>query len=126
MASMIHSFGKSKRLLSSHEFNRLFKSGKRLNLPQLTLVYRVRDSAPAAAPKLGLSVSRKVGKAHERNLLKRRLREIFRLHQQEISANAELVVIPRKETCEMSYSELENSFLKLLSRGKMVKSETFG
>lgn len=122
MAAESLAFGKNKRLLSNTEFRRIFKYGKRVSLPALTLIYRFRDQSSAPkSPKLGLSVSRKVGKAHDRNLLKRRLREIFRLHQHEFLENSEIVLIPKKETCELSYIELENSFFKLLLRGKLIK-----
>jgi ribonuclease P protein component len=122
LATKVLTFSKNKRLLSNTEFRRIFKAGKRLSLPVLTLIYRVREQLSEPKPaKLGLSVSRKVGKAHDRNLLKRRLREIFRIHQREIFENFEIVLIPRKETCELSYFDLENSVLKLFSRGKLIK-----
>jgi len=92
------------------------------NLPALTLVYRMRENSSAPKPpRLGLSVSRKVGKAHDRNLVKRRLREIFRIHQLEITDNAEMVIIPRKEACDFDYLDLESAILKLFSRAKLLK-----
>jgi ribonuclease P protein component len=46
-------------------------------------------------PRLGLSVSRKVGGAVVRNRWKRLLREAFRLRREELPAGLDLVVIPR-------------------------------
>jgi ribonuclease P protein component len=115
-------FGKDKRLLRSHEFSRLFKVGRRLSLPSITLVYHFFENRSKSKPAcLGLSISRKVGKAHDRNLLKRRLREIFRLNQRNIAENSKIVLIPRKEMCDFSYISLENDVIRLFSRAKLIK-----
>jgi ribonuclease P protein component len=116
-------FTKAQRLLSSGDFNRVFKQGKRVSSAEWTLVYRIRPSAPGRSfvPRLGLSVSKKLGGAVQRNLFKRRLREIFRLHQEQLQAGLELVVVPRKVAGIWGYFELENSFLTLCERGKFLK-----
>ena len=115
-------FSKSQRLLTQSDFNRVFKQGKRVSTPEWTIAYRVRPTAPGRsfAPRLGLSVSRKMGGAVQRNLFKRRLREIFRLNQQRLSSGAEIVVIPRKEVGVWDYSELEKRFFSLCERGKIL------
>ena len=46
--------------------------------------------------RLGLSVSRKVGKAHARNRLRRLYREAFRLTRHEMPTGLDLVLIPRR------------------------------
>ncbi|MES2202376.1 MAG: ribonuclease P protein component [candidate division FCPU426 bacterium] len=115
-------FGKNKRILRNSDYRRIFKSGRRANSSCFSLVYSINRSKTATkTPKLGLSVSRKAGDAHERNLMKRRLREIFRLHQLEISENSEIVVIPRKEMLKFDYFSLENEVLKLFFKEKLIK-----
>ena len=115
-------FGPAQRLLKASEFNRVFKQGRRLSQPELTLAYRVRPSRDGKIypPRLGLSVSRKVGGAVQRNVLKRRIREIFRLNQVQLVQGVELVVIPRKEAGDLSYQELEKRIFMLFERGKLL------
>lgn len=116
-------FGKNKRILKNFEYRRLYKVGKRLNLDALTFIYRfcVVKQENIKPPRLGLSVSRKVGKANQRNLIKRRLREIFRIHQLEMIENLELVIIPRKEALKFDYFSLESTLLESFSRAKLLK-----
>jgi ribonuclease P protein component len=115
-------FGPAQRLLKASEFNRVFKQGRRLSQPELTLAYRVRPSRDGKSypPRLGLSVSRKVGGAVQRNVLKRRIREIFRLNQSKLIQGVELVIIPRKEAVVLSYQDLEKRLILLFERGKLL------
>lgn len=46
-------------------------------------------------PRLGLSVSKRLGNAVARNRWKRILREAFRLHRERLPAGLDLVVVPR-------------------------------
>jgi ribonuclease P protein component len=116
-------FGKQQRLLKASDFNRVFKQGRRVSVPEFTVAFRVRPAREGQEfpPRLGLSVSRKVGGAVQRNLIKRRLREIFRLEQFSLVSGAEIVVIPRKEASVLGYSELKTKVLSLWERGKLVQ-----
>lgn len=63
-------------------------------------------------PRLGVVVSRRVGKAHERNRWKRVIRDIFRRHRNSLPTTLDLVVRPRKGAhCDPQ--ALESSLLKL-------------
>lgn len=69
------------RLAHSMEFDRVFKAKATRHLGALSLFAK-----PNQRPhfRLGLSVPRRVGSAVDRHLIKRRLREAFRVHQHEL------------------------------------------
>lgn len=72
----------------------------------------MREGAPL---KLGLTVSKKVHKSSViRNQIKRRLREIFRLHRSRFNKQIEIVISARTEAVGINYKELESEFLALL------------
>ena len=66
-------------------------------------------------PRLGLSVSRKVGGAVVRNRWKRRIREAFRISRTELPNGIDLVVIP-KAAGEPEFSKLRESLIGLARR----------
>jgi ribonuclease P protein component len=65
--------------------------------------------------RLGLSVSRKMGSATERNRLKRLYREAFRLTRHEMASGLDLVLIPRTPKA-VSLDELKRSLPKLVNQ----------
>ncbi len=72
-------------------------------------------ACPNALPylRLGLSVSRKMGGAVQRNRLRRLYREAFRLTRQEMPIGLDLVLIPRKPD-EPTLQELKKSLPRLV------------
>ncbi|MCW6678493.1 ribonuclease P protein component [Anaerococcus sp. NML200574] len=59
-------------------------------------------------PRFGFTISKKIGKAHTRNSLKRKLREIIRLHYKNLNG-VDIVIIPKKHTTEFDYKKLKSS-----------------
>ncbi len=80
---------------------------------RLLLVFGCENDLPH--PRLGLSVSRKIGKAVFRNRWKRLLREAFRLSRERLPAGIDLVVVPRRDA-EPKLSELLESLPRLAAR----------
>lgn len=70
-----------------------------------------------APSRLGLAVSRKVGKAVVRNRVRRRLKEIFRLHQAQFPGGGwDLVIVPRPVAAERDYATLRAELLRAVEK----------
>lgn len=104
-------FPKTHRLRTSAEFDRVYTLRQRAG-DNVLLVFAAANELPH--PRLGLSVSRKVGKAHDRARWKRLIREAFRLSQEELPPGLDLVVIPRQGV-EPTLPAIQRS-LKYLAR----------
>lgn len=130
-------FPKSLRLLRPADFARISKTGKKRFSKSFVLIFvrqatgfkandcaRGSEELPDAGalckfadsgePRIGITTSRKVGKAVARNRIKRGVREWFRRHRAEIAPGIDYLVIARKEASERNAcerdAELKNLF----------------
>lgn len=87
------SFGRKYRIRKQAEFDRVYAA--RVYAADDCLVINACASG-LSYPRLGLSVSRKVGNAVVRNRWKRLIREAFRLSRESLPAGIDLVVRPQK------------------------------
>ena len=95
-------------LKNNNDFRRVYRKGTSAVRPCL-VVYARRIKGEQN--RLGFTVTAKVGKAHTRNRVRRRLREIYRLHEAGICPGYELVVVARVRASEVTYTRLESEFL---------------
>lgn len=91
------------RLSRSGDFDRVFRSGRSHAGRELVLYVFPRERGGDC--RLGLSVSRKVGGAVERNRVKRLLREAFALEGERLPAGTDAVVVARTDARALAERE---------------------
>jgi ribonuclease P protein component len=91
------------RLSRSAEFERVYRHGRSVANRQLVLYTFPNTSTER--PRLGLSVSRKVGGAVQRNKVKRLLREAFAQAEAELISGQDVVVVARPPAGELADRE---------------------
>jgi ribonuclease P protein component len=110
------SFTKADRILKRSEYVALSTSGKRVQNNEF-IAYFV--PAQHNQSRLGVTVTKKVGQAVERNRLKRMVREFFRLNRHCLSGKWDINIIAKRRsagiTSEKANRSLENIF-ELISR----------
>ena len=95
-------------LKTNNDFRRVYRKGTSAVRPCL-VVYVRQNRQPGN--RLGFTVTAKVGKAHTRNLVRRRLREIYRLNESGLRSGCDMVVVARARAVNVTYRRLETEFL---------------
>lgn len=90
------------RLRKSKDFQRISRQGaRRASAHFVIIVGKQRPEEAGERPLLGITVSRKVGSAVERNRVKRRIREWFRRNRDRVDREGAVVVIARRGAPEL-------------------------
>lgn len=100
------------RLKKRKEFAYLYNNGKAKHSEHLTVVYLPTKHRPL---KVGFSVSKKIGKAHTRNLVKRRLRAIMKDIVPTLSNNFNVVIIAKAGVDIVPFADLRNELIGIIN-----------
>ena len=125
---MSQKFTKDERLKSLKSIEHLFTAGSNVFSYPIKAVYRIVENEEKSLPKIAISVpKRNRKKAHDRNIIKRRIREAYRLNNSDFKTkmdtfqnNIEIMFIYIEKT-ELDYASIESSMIKCLE--KLLKVE---
>jgi len=108
-------FSKEERLRKRREFLGVYERGDKIQSTYFVL-YMLENGLPHH--RLGITVSRKIGRAVVRNQIKRRLREIFRTNKQAIFPHCDLVVNAKRAAARAYNQQIREDILKGILRWK--------
>jgi ribonuclease P protein component len=106
-------FPKQARLLTSPQYQKLYRHGRRHVGTYIAIDFRRGYSFN---PKLGITVSKKFGKANQRNRFKRIVREAFRLSLPYLPFDIEMNISPRSLSSEAKMSHILEDFKELYAK----------
>jgi len=95
------SFRPSERLRKRSEFVRVQSQGRKVSTPHFLLFVL---AGPAEGARLGVTVSRKVGGATERNRIKRLVREVFRRNKPMFPPHRDVVLVAKRMASNLDYA----------------------
>jgi ribonuclease P protein component len=111
------------RLRKHADYQRTYGASRKQFSKQMSFFFAVRpalgaDGKPlrgteAGVPRVGLTVGKVLGKAVDRNRIKRRLRAAVRLHLPLLRAPVDVILHPRKSALTLEYGVLEREVAQI-------------
>ena len=107
----------SSSLKLNHIFQRLYHTSGQAD-GYLVLYARKNRSQ---CNRVGITVGKKLGKAHIRNRTRRRIREVYRLNEEKFKAGWDIVVVARSRAVDAPFDKLTKSYLSLAKRAGLLQ-----
>lgn len=105
------------RLQKHADYQRVYQTGRKQFSKQIAYFYALRPAAPTdatrpsppiAGPRIGLTVPKAMlARAHDRNRMKRRMREAIRAALPALSADVDLILHPRRSVLTLDFAALQ-------------------
>ncbi|MBS4175192.1 ribonuclease P protein component [Bacillus sp. FJAT-49736] len=114
---------KAHRIKKNTEFQNVFNNGKSYANRQFVVYLLKKENQKNF--RIGLSVSKKIGKAVKRNEIKRYIRQAFHEMYSYIDREYDYVIIARKPAAEMNFHQVKKSLEHVLKIAKILKKDYF-
>ena len=102
------------RLRKNADYKRVYAAAKKRRSASMS--WYVARQAETCVARVGLTVGKVIGKAHERNRIKRRMRDVLRRHVRELPAGCDLVLHPQRVVLTMEFTKLEAEVVRILQQ----------
>ena len=119
MLTRDESLPKNEILKSNADFKKIIYSGRRID-KRFISVYSLKSFPPAR--KVGFIVAKRIGKAHIRNKIKRRMREIYRKNRYRMTEGSYIIIRAKNGIDGIKYTELEGEITAGLKHAGLINA----
>jgi ribonuclease P protein component len=102
------------RLRKHADFQRVYAEGRKRRSASMS--WFLAAQSEAAGPRVGLTVGKVLGPSHERNRIKRRLREVLRRHVDQLPAGCDLILHPHRTVLKLEFTKLDAEIVRILQQ----------
>jgi len=109
------------RLRKHADFVRAYSAARKRQSPSMSWFLAPQQpaaNAPSSSPRVGLTVGKVIGPAHERNRIKRRMREALRRHVDLLPDGCDLILHPRRSVLSVAFPQLEAEIVRILEQAR--------
>jgi ribonuclease P protein component len=107
------------RLRKHSDYQRAYAAGRKRQSASMSWFLAPQTPAEnnqSTGPRVGLTVGKVLGKAHERNRIKRRMREVLRRHVDRLPQGFDLIFHPRRIVLTVEFTKLEAEIVRILEQ----------
>lgn len=109
----------SSSLKLNHIFRRLYSTSGQAN--SIMVLYARKNRT--GTNRVGITVSKKLGHAVVRNRVRRRLREVYRLHEALFQPGWDIVVVARSRCISASFQDIVSAYLALAAKAGILRPD---
>jgi ribonuclease P protein component len=107
------------RLRKHADFQRAYAAARKRQSASMSWFLALRGPAgDCIAARVGFTAGKVLGKAHERNRIKRRMREALRRHVDLLPEGCDLILHPRRAVLTLEFAKLEAEIVRILTQGR--------
>lgn len=104
------------RLRKHADYGRAYAAGRKRQSASMSWWLAPQPEGAANRSRIGLTVGKVLGKAHERNRIKRRLREALRRHLNLLPPRCDMIFHPRRSVITLEFAKLEAEIVRILEQ----------
>ncbi len=101
------------RLCKHADYQRAYASARKRQSASMSW-FLAPQTGPSAGPRVGLTAGKVLGKSHERNRIKRRMRDILRRHLDLLPQGFDMILHPRRVVLTAEFTKLEAEVVRIL------------